>query len=124
MTTPDLTTFHDNRLRELVDLATLLTGRARRARLDALMRRARSVGFTLHAARDVLDSIGSEYIDAARAYISAGAKILHDLADQIDRAEITGDHSDRLTGLDVLAWCEGHCIPLSRFQQRLIEHGA
>jgi len=103
---PDTLPQLDDRLRELVDLSSLITTRARRERLDSIMRRARSIGYTLHAARDMLDQIGSEYADAARAYVAAGERMLHDLNDEMDRAEIVGDHAYRLDPVAVVAWME------------------
>lgn len=77
-----------HRLIELVDLATLLTAQARRDRLGAIMRQARSIGYTLHAARDLLDQIGEDYAAAASAYVAAGERMLHELNDQLQRHRI------------------------------------
>lgn len=112
---------YDGQLRELIEEATQLAGRARRARLDWILRQLRAAGHTLHAARDLLDQIGAEYIDAARAYISAGAKMLQDLTAQIDRAEIIPDDSKPVTADDVLSWCEHVGLDLLPWQIRFLE---
>lgn len=93
----NLTTYHDNRLRELVNRAAMLTGRARRARLDPLMHRSRSIGLTLHAARDILDQEGPDFIDAASAFISSAERMLTDLDHEITHAGQTRLSTNCLT---------------------------
>lgn len=112
---------YDHSLRELVNVATKLAGRARRARLDWQLRQLRAAGHTLHAARDLLDQIGVEYIDAARAYIAAGTQLLQDLEAEIDRHEITRGASERVTAHDVIAWFEHHGIQFTAAQSFRIE---
>lgn len=69
----------------LADAATELGNVAASRNMRSTARQARKVAATLHGAVSQLDEDGSNYIDAAEAFVSAGADSLADIACSIGR---------------------------------------
>jgi hypothetical protein len=75
----------DQELKNLAAAARLLRELAESQNMTATIEQAQEVADTLDAAREQLAEDGPDYIDAAQAFIIAGADILVSLACSIGR---------------------------------------
>lgn len=115
----------DHALNRLKAETSQIVTRARRARLDATMRKARANWYAIDAARLILRELGDEYVETAKTVIESARIVLLqldvDVTEAEGRAEVERIASERTTAYDVIAWFEHHGIQFTAAQSFRIE---